>query len=88
FNGDTHTAVGWTLQMNTYLKMNDRVYNSDKRKVIFFLSRMVKGEAVKWAEGHLKANISTGEFGEFDKLISAFKGAFFPKNLEKTAIRR
>ncbi|KAG2075327.1 hypothetical protein BDR04DRAFT_1114907 [Suillus decipiens] len=88
FNGDTCSAVGWALQMNTYLEMNDGVYNSDKRKVIFFLSRMMKGEAAKWAKGHLKAAISTREFREFDKLISMFKGTFFPKNLEQTAIRR
>ncbi|KAG2073966.1 hypothetical protein BDR04DRAFT_1009449 [Suillus decipiens] len=87
FNRDTHTAVGWALQMNTYLEMNDGVYNSDKRKVIFFLSRMMKGEAVKWAKGHLKAAISTREFREFNKLITVFKGMFLPKNLEQTAIK-
>ncbi|KIK36416.1 hypothetical protein CY34DRAFT_16397 [Suillus luteus UH-Slu-Lm8-n1] len=53
FNEDTHTALGWSLQMEAYLHLNDGVYDNDKRKVIFFLSRMMKGEAAKWAEGHL-----------------------------------
>ncbi|KAG2156812.1 uncharacterized protein EDB93DRAFT_1078802 [Suillus bovinus] len=54
FNGDTRLAQGWALQMQAYFDMNDEVYNNNKKKIIFFLSRMQKGEASKWAEGHLK----------------------------------
>jgi hypothetical protein len=88
FNGDTRVAQGWYLQMIAYLSMNDAVYDTDKKRVIFFLSRMTKGEAAKWAEGHLKGAIENDAYGTFKDLSANFKALFYPKNVEQTAIRR
>ncbi|KAG2060495.1 hypothetical protein BDR06DRAFT_871635, partial [Suillus hirtellus] len=54
FNGDTHKATMWSLQMEAYFLLNAEVYNEDRKKINLTLSRMMKGEAAKWAEGELK----------------------------------
>ncbi|KIK38080.1 hypothetical protein CY34DRAFT_91600 [Suillus luteus UH-Slu-Lm8-n1] len=88
FNGDTRTAQGWALQLEAYLHLNTAVYDTDEKKVIFLLSRMMKGEAAKWAEGHLKTAIAAGTYGTFATLTTNFKAMFFPKNVAQTAICR
>jgi hypothetical protein len=74
--------------MESYLHFNDEVYDDDKKKVIFFLSRMTKGEAAKWAEGHLKAAVAASNYGTFKELSEKFQATFYPKNVAQTAIRR
>jgi hypothetical protein len=87
FNGDTRTTQGWSLQMEAYLHLNNGVYNDDK-KVIFFLSCMMKGEAAKWAEGHLKMAMIAGNYRTYTDLAKGFKTTLYPKNVEQMAICR
>jgi hypothetical protein len=49
---------------------------------------MTKGEATKWAEGHLKTAVASGDYRTFETLSSQFKNLFYPKNVEQTTVRR
>jgi hypothetical protein len=50
FDGDRRKAILWLKQVETYLTINERTYDSDTKKVAFALSYMQKGEAAKFAE--------------------------------------
>ena len=88
FNGDTHIANGWCLQVQAYLNINAGIYDTDDKKIVLFLSLMTKGEATKWAEGHLKKAETAQTYGTYAAFVLEFKGTFFPKNIADTAIRR
>ena len=96
FNGDTHLAQSWLLQVEAYLEINEEVYIRDDQKVVFVLSLMTKGQAAKWAEGHLKTRHPYRQGGEtidsrfrrYVDLIETIKLVFYPKNAAETAIKR
>ncbi|KAG2050582.1 hypothetical protein BDR06DRAFT_867900, partial [Suillus hirtellus] len=87
FNGDTCKATAWSLQMEVYFLLNSEVYNEDKKKIILMLSRMMKGEAAKWAEGKLKkATLDASVFNNYEVFTKKFKATFYPKNIAKTTM--
>jgi len=78
------------------LEINEEVYAHDNQKVVFILSLMTKGQAAKWAEGHLKTRhpfslngeMVDSRFGKYNDLIEMIKLVFFPKNVAEMAIKR
>ncbi|KAG1875253.1 hypothetical protein C8R48DRAFT_560611, partial [Suillus tomentosus] len=55
FNGDCDEFKRFMLNCNAYLNINDKIYNDDKKKVIFTLSFMTKGNAATWKEDFMRA---------------------------------
>ncbi|KAG1871999.1 hypothetical protein C8R48DRAFT_770362 [Suillus tomentosus] len=55
FNGDRDELHRFMLNCNTYLDINDKIYDNDKKKVIFALSFMTKGNAAAWKEDFMEA---------------------------------
>ncbi|KAG2050196.1 hypothetical protein BDR06DRAFT_867135, partial [Suillus hirtellus] len=86
FNGDTHKATVWSLQMEAHFVLNSEVYNEDKKKIILMLSRMTKGEVAKWAEGELKKATMAAGFGTYEDFTKKFKATFYLKNIIDTAM--
>ncbi|KAG2054058.1 hypothetical protein BDR06DRAFT_955644 [Suillus hirtellus] len=88
FNGDTCKATTWSLQMEAYFLLNMEVYNEDRKKIILTLSRMMKGEAAKWAEGELKrATLDASVFDSYEVFTKKFEATFYPKNIAETTMR-
>jgi hypothetical protein len=54
FDGTRSTSNRWLHSITAYLDINDRKYDSDKKKVIFATSFMTKGAAAKWSEDFLE----------------------------------
>lgn len=48
FGSDTSEARSWLNTVNAYLLLNEEVYNTDRKKVIFAHSFMTEGTAAAW----------------------------------------
>lgn len=49
FNGDLSVVKQWATLVTTYLYLNQEIYNTDEKKIIFTLSFMTEGTAASWA---------------------------------------
>ena len=50
YDGDSDTARQWANSVAMYLAMNEAVYDTDQKKIIFAHSFMTKGTAASWAD--------------------------------------
>jgi hypothetical protein len=50
YNGNREHAIRFIAQVAAYLDLNDGIYNTDKKKIIFTLSFMKTGTAGTWME--------------------------------------
>jgi len=64
--------------------MNDRIYNTDRKKIIFALSFMKDGVAEIWKQ-HTAENATFGTWEEFKDTL---KKSFTPANKEGDAITK
>ncbi|THH05423.1 hypothetical protein EW145_g4808 [Phellinidium pouzarii] len=83
FDGDKGYACCFLSSCEAYLSLNEQVYNTDKRKIIFVLSFMLEKAAGDWATNHTTIALapnpttktSTG-FGTWEDFVNDFRNTF------------
>ncbi|KIO02925.1 hypothetical protein M404DRAFT_55601, partial [Pisolithus tinctorius Marx 270] len=90
FDGDQKNTMSWLFSVQTYLMVNEEVYDSDTKKVVYALSYMKKGVACSWAATFQKMSLEKNppSFGTFANFIKDFKASFTSPNSTGTAITK
>ena len=65
----TRVQAWYTL---TYITLNEDVYNTDTKKIVFMLSYMTKATAKEWKEAYVHNVLATptANFGTFANFIT------------------
>src|SRR5882757_3011277 len=50
FDGNRDKSVNWLFQTGSYILVNESVYDTDQKRIIFALSLMTEKAAARWAE--------------------------------------
>ena len=50
YNGDRDKLDDFLMEVEMYIQINDEIYDSDKKKIIFALSYMKEGTAALWKQ--------------------------------------
>ncbi|THH00136.1 hypothetical protein EW145_g7130 [Phellinidium pouzarii] len=83
FDGDKGYACRFLSSCEAYLSLNEQVYNTDKRKIIFVLSFMLEKATGDWATNHTTialapnpiTNTPTG-FSTWQNFVNDFRNTF------------
>jgi len=84
FSGEQKKLDNFLLKVEMYQMMNDRVYNTDRKKIIFALSFMKDGVAKMWKQ-HTAENATFGIWEEFKDTL---KRSYTPANKEGNMITK
>ncbi|KIN93293.1 hypothetical protein M404DRAFT_36227 [Pisolithus tinctorius Marx 270] len=78
FDGDQKNAMSWLYSVQTYLLVNEELYDTDTKKVVYALSYMKKGVAHSWAATFQKVSLekTPPSFGTFADFTKHFKESF------------
>jgi hypothetical protein len=63
FNGDHTKTREFILDCSMYLNINDTIYNTDKKKILFMLSYMRGGTAGPWKDAFYTAKHTANRWG-------------------------
>jgi len=89
FSGEQKKLNNFLLEVEMYQMMNDKVYNTDRKKIIFTLSFMKDGVAEMWKQlwwnQHTAENTTFGTWKEFKETL---KKSFTLTNKEGNMITR
>ncbi|KIO07300.1 hypothetical protein M404DRAFT_23790 [Pisolithus tinctorius Marx 270] len=90
FDGDQKTAMSWLYSVQTYLLVNEEIYDTDTKMVIYTLSYMKKGVARSWAATFQKTSLEKKppSFGTFADFMKDFKSSFTSSDTAGTAITK
>ncbi|KAI6138063.1 hypothetical protein BKA82DRAFT_4367587 [Pisolithus tinctorius] len=74
FDGDQKNAMSWLYSVQTYLLVNEELYDTDTKKVVYALSYMKKGVAHSWAATYQKIALEKTHpsFGTFTVFVKKF----------------
>ena len=88
FDGSYEKATQWLNSVLFYLTVNEEVYNSNAKKIIFALSYVIKGPTSTWATTFCQKALvgSTIAMGTFTVFIANFKTAFEHHDVKANAI--
>ena len=50
FNGSYETTISWMHSIQFYLAVNEKSYDTDRKKITFALSYMTKGSTLIWTD--------------------------------------
>ncbi|KIO06287.1 hypothetical protein M404DRAFT_24566 [Pisolithus tinctorius Marx 270] len=90
FDGDQKNAMSWLYSVQTYLLVNEEIYNTDTKQVIYALSYMKKGVAHSWAATFQKTSLEKNppSFSTFADFTKDFKNSFTSADTTGTAITK
>ncbi|KIO06738.1 hypothetical protein M404DRAFT_24424 [Pisolithus tinctorius Marx 270] len=90
FDGDQKNAMSWLYSIQTYLLVNEELYDTDTKKVVYTLSYMKKGVARFWATTFQKVALEKTHpsFGTFTDFVKSFKESFTSADTAGTAIAK
>jgi hypothetical protein len=96
YDGNRENATRFVAQVSAYLDLNDEIYNTDKKKIIFTLSFMKTGTVGTWMEDFvMHANqespttpLHQNGFGTFKEFTKKFSESFFPIDEPGTALHQ
>jgi hypothetical protein len=80
FNGDCTKTREFILDCSMYLNINDAIYNTDKKKILFALSYMRGGTAGPWKDAFYTAKHTANRWGTFADLETELMMAFSPSD--------
>ena len=83
FNGDRNNLNKFIQSCKAYLKLNEAIFNSDKKKILFALSYMTEGTAEAWKEVFMDEKNRT--YGSHTDFITELKKAFSMADAEGEA---
>lgn len=85
FNGDKHDSERFLQEIGLYLRINDQVYDTEEKKIIFFLSFLTKGTAESWKKTKANELLKKSHWGTYKDFEDEFKAAFSPVDGEGDA---
>ncbi|KIO01723.1 hypothetical protein M404DRAFT_28467 [Pisolithus tinctorius Marx 270] len=90
FDGNQKNAMSWLYSVQTYLLVNEELYDTDTKKVVYALSYMKKDVAHSWAATFQKTSLEKTplSFGTFADFIKDFKASFTSADTAGTAIAK
>ncbi|KIO05385.1 hypothetical protein M404DRAFT_25506 [Pisolithus tinctorius Marx 270] len=90
FDGDQKNAMSWLYSVQTYLLVNEELYDTDTKKVVYALLYMKKGVARSWAATYQKIALekTNPSFGTFTDFVKNFKELFTSADTAGTAIAK
>lgn len=81
FSGDRNRTKEFLLDCKMYLQMNDTIYDTDAKKILFVLSYMRAGTAGPWKEAfYNNATTPQGSLGTYTTFMTAIENAFAPSD--------
>jgi len=89
FSGERKKLDNFLLEVEIYQMMNDRVYDTDQKKIIFALSFIKDGVAEMWKQSWWKQHTAeNATFGTWEEFKNTLKRSFTPTNKEGDAITK
>ncbi|KIO05726.1 hypothetical protein M404DRAFT_25039 [Pisolithus tinctorius Marx 270] len=90
FDGNQKNAMSWLYSVQTYLLVNEELYDTDTKKVVYALSYMKKDVAHSWAATFQKTSLEKNppSFSTFANFIKDFKASFTSTDATGTAIAK
>ena len=88
FEGDRRKLDDFLMEVEMYLRMNYRLYNTAEKQIIFALSYMSGGSAILWKQSFWRNCINTGTFGSWDDFKTALRTSFDPADKEGDAVTK
>ncbi|KIO00898.1 hypothetical protein M404DRAFT_109614, partial [Pisolithus tinctorius Marx 270] len=85
FDGNQKNAMSWLYSVQTYLLVNEELYDTDTKKVVYALSYMKK-DAATFQKTSLEKNPPS--FGTFADFVKDFKASFTSADTAGTAIAK
>ncbi|KIO05562.1 hypothetical protein M404DRAFT_25282 [Pisolithus tinctorius Marx 270] len=78
FDGNQKNTMSWLYSIQTYLLVNEELYDTDTKKVVYALSYMKKDVARSWAATFQKTSLEKNppSFGTFADFVKDFKASF------------
>ena len=64
------------MEVEMYMEINEEVYNTDMKKIIFTLSYMKEGMAGPWKHSYWSNAIATNNMGSWDYFKRVLKESF------------
>jgi len=88
FDGSSSKATQWLLSVRLYLHLNQQLYDTDEKKIIFSLSYMTKDSAKVWSTTftHTALGHNPINFGTFTDFQDDFKKSFIHEDTKSNAI--
>ncbi|KAF8235427.1 hypothetical protein L208DRAFT_1185803, partial [Tricholoma matsutake] len=86
FSGEWTKTTKFLEEIDLYLQINDQVYDTNNKKIIFTLSFMNGGTAAAWVQAFVNQHQSEGlgEYADFQQKVLALE-AFSPTDNAGTA---
>jgi len=89
FTGKKEQFNRWKQAVQIYLEANDYIYQNDRLKIFYALSRISDdGETGVWKENWQTAKIAAGNFGMLAAFLQEFKEAFTSVTSVDDAMRK
>ena len=76
FTGDRMKLNDFLMEVEMYMKINEEIYNTDMKKIIFTLSYMKEGMAGPWKHSYWSNTIATNNMGSWDYFKRVLKESF------------
>ena len=76
FTGDRTKLNDFLMEVEMYMKINEEIYNTDTKKIIFTLSYMKEGTAGPWKHSYWSNAIATNNMGSWDYFKRVLKESF------------
>jgi hypothetical protein len=86
FTGDRTKVVQFTLEVGDYLDANERMYNTNRKKIAFINSFLTGGPALQWRIEKVKEVKETGEWPKAEDYLAEIVETFRP--IQSAAIAR
>lgn len=82
FNGDRSKTNEFLLDCKMYLQINEKIYDTHDKKILFIMSYMRGGTAGPWKEDYFNSTMkdNNGDFGEYATFLKAVAEAFSPSD--------
>src|SRR5271155_4637672 len=87
FDGNRENLENFLQDCHLYLGINNEIYNTDLKKIVFMLSFMKKGTTLTWKESWTQEKLATTtqDFGTIKSFIDELKKAFSAADTEGDA---
>jgi hypothetical protein len=84
FDGNRENLTPFLQDCQVYLTLNDHIYDTDEKKIAFFLSFLTEGVAKVWKEGYLLDKLGKG-FGSLTTFKKLLQDTFSASDVEGDA---
>ncbi|KAF8549127.1 hypothetical protein OG21DRAFT_1421859 [Imleria badia] len=86
FDSNEDEYHSWISSIQLYLLINETIYDTDEKQIMFVLSFMKKGTAQGWATTFTADAIQLKKFGTFDNFIKSIETTFCTTDIKGKAL--